>query len=362
MPKTIKIVVPFSPGGSNDVIARAIAGPLAKRLDIPVIVENKAGAAGVIGADFVAKSPRDGSVLLLTSSSFLTAAATQSQLPYDPIAAFAPVAMIGRGPMLLAVSATTPYKTPADVVAAARAKPGALNYGTAGVGSIAHLTTELLDDTAKIQMTHVPYKGASNAAIDLAGGQIQVMMSNYSTLAPLISSGKIKALAVTSSSRMRRFPICRRWPPWRRDSPSRSGSASSRLPARPRAIVDRLNQEINAIAASPELAPVLEPDGTLPEAISPAAFAARIKDELGQWKQIATEHKIVAEYESCSRRCIRPSTCARDSLPPDLRRRCSASPLRLWSWRNAGHPSAPTMRLPGPSGRSLRSSNVSPCA
>ena len=115
MPKPIKIVVPFSPGGSNDVIARAIAAPLAKRLDIPVIVENKAGAAGVIGADFVAKSPHDGSVLLLTSSSFLTAAATQTQLPYDPLAAFAPVAMVGRGPMLLAVSATTPYKTPADV-------------------------------------------------------------------------------------------------------------------------------------------------------------------------------------------------------------------------------------------------------
>src|SRR5205085_3209196 len=115
-----------------------------KRLDIPVIVENKAGAAGVIGADYVAKSARDGSVLLLTSSSFLTAAATQAQLPYDPIAAFAPVAMVGRGPMLLVVSASTPFKTPAELVADARAKPGILNYGTAGVGSIAHLVTELM--------------------------------------------------------------------------------------------------------------------------------------------------------------------------------------------------------------------------
>src|SRR5437868_1101588 len=206
LPKTIRIVVPFSAGGSNDVIARAIALPLGKRLDIPVIVENKAGAAGVIGADYVAKSPRDGSVLLLTSSSFLTAAATQTQLPYDPIAAFAPVAMVGRGPMLLVVSATTPFRTPADVIAAAQAKPGALNYGTAGVGSIAHLTTELLDDTAKIRMTHVPYKGAANAAVDLAAGQIQVMVSNYSTVAPLMRSGKIKALAVTSSKPHPDFP------------------------------------------------------------------------------------------------------------------------------------------------------------
>src|SRR5450755_105439 len=114
MPKQIRIVVPFSPGGSNDVIARALAGPLAKRLDIPVIVENKAGAAGVIGGDYVAKSAHDGSVLLLTSSTFLTAAATQTQLPYDPIAAFAPVAMIGQGPMLFAVPTSTPFQSPAD--------------------------------------------------------------------------------------------------------------------------------------------------------------------------------------------------------------------------------------------------------
>src|SRR5258705_4177323 len=138
LPKQIRIIVPFSPGGSNDVIARALAGPLAKRLDIPVIVENKAGAAGVIGGDFVAKAAHDGSVLLLTSSTFLTAAATQAQLPYDPITAFAPVAMIGQGPMLFAVSSSTAFQSPPDVLAAARAKPGGLNYGSAGVGSIGH--------------------------------------------------------------------------------------------------------------------------------------------------------------------------------------------------------------------------------
>ena len=295
LPKLIRIVVPFAAGGSNDVIARALAVPLSKRFDTSVIVENKPGAAGVIGADYVAKAPRDGSVLLLTSSSFLTAAATQQQLPYDPIAAFAPVAMIGRGPMLLVVSATTPYKSPADVVAAARAKPGVLNYGTAGVGSIAHLTTELLDDTAKIKMTHVPYKGASLASVDLASGQIQVMISNYSTVAPLMQNGKIRALAITSAKPHPAFP----------DLPPVATVATGFnvdiwvgvfAPAgTPSAIVDRLNREINAVAASPDLAPVLEPDGTLPEAISSATFASKIKAELGQWKQIATEHKIVAE-------------------------------------------------------------------
>jgi tripartite-type tricarboxylate transporter receptor subunit TctC len=295
LPRLIRIVVPFAAGGSNDVIARALAGPLGKRLDASVIVENRPGAAGVIGTDYVAKAPRDGSVLLLTSSSFLTAAATQQQLPYDPITAFTPVAMIGRGPMLLVVSATTPYKSPADVVAAARAKPGVLNYGTAGVGSIAHLTTELMDDTAKIKMTHVPYKGASLASVDLASGQIQVMISNYSTVAPLMQNAKIRALAVTSDKPHPAFPSL---PPLATVAPGFNVDiwVGVFAPAgTPAPIVDRLNREINAVAASPELAPVLEPDGTLPEAISPAAFASKIKTELGQWKQIATEHKIVAE-------------------------------------------------------------------
>jgi tripartite-type tricarboxylate transporter receptor subunit TctC len=243
----------------------------------------------------VAKSPRDGSVLLLTSSSFLTAAATQKELPYDPATAFAPVAMVGRGPMILVVSATTPYKTPADVVNAAKAKPGVLNYGTAGVGSIAHLTTELLDDTAKVSMVHVPYKGAANAATDLAAGQIQVMISNYSTVAPLMKGGKIRGVGVTSAKPHPAFPDMQ---PLATVAPGFDVDiwVGVFAPAgTPEAVVARLNQEINAVAASADLAPVLEPDGTLPEAISPATFAERMKGELAQWKKIAAEHKIVAE-------------------------------------------------------------------
>lgn len=295
VPKTIRIVVPFSPGGSNDVIARALSGPLAKRLDATVIVENRAGAAGVVGSDAVAKSPRDGSVLLLTSSSFLTAAATQRELPYDAIGAFTPVAIVGRGPMLFAVPADTPFRSPADVIAAARAQPGALNYGTAGVGSIAHLSTELLNDTAKVRMTHVPYKGAANAAVDLAAGRIQVMVSNYSTIAPLMRTGKIRAVAVTSGSAHRAFPDL---PPLAAAAPGFDVDiwVGVFAPAGvPPALIGRLNAEINAIAASPELLTVLEPDGALPEAIDAVAFAARLKEELAQWKRIATEHRIVAE-------------------------------------------------------------------
>ena len=297
MPKVIKIVVPFSAGASNDAVARAIAAPLAQRLQATVIVENKAGAAGVIGADAVAKSPHDGSVLLLTSSTFLTAAATQARLPYDPIAAFAPVAMVGEGPLLLAVSASTPFKSAEDLLAAARAKPDGLTYGTAGVGSIGHLATVLLSDAAKVKLTHVPYKGAANAAQDMGGGQIDVMVSNYSTLAPLMQNegGRVRALAVTSKQPHPTFaglpPLAAAVPGYEMDI-----WVGVFAPAgTPAAIVERLNREINAIAASPELAVVLGPDGTLPQAMSPAAFSARVKDELAKWKQLAAEHKIVAE-------------------------------------------------------------------
>jgi tripartite-type tricarboxylate transporter receptor subunit TctC len=295
LPRTIRIVVPFSPGASNDVIARAIADPLSRRLQVNVIVENRAGAAGVIGSDVVAKAPRDGSVLLLTSSTFLTSAATQPHLPYDAIRAFAPVAMVGQGPLVLAVSASTPFRSPAELIAAAQAKSGSLTYGTAGIGSVGHLATELLDDAAGIRMLHVPYKGAANAVTDLAGGQIDVMVANYSTLAPLLTNGKVRALAVTSKREHPSFPGL---PPVASVAPGYAIDiwVGVFAPAgTPPAILERLNREINEIAASPELGVVLGPDGTVPTAMTPAAFAAQVGDELRQWKQLAAEHKIVAE-------------------------------------------------------------------
>ena len=198
IPKLIRIVVPFSPGASNDAIARAIAPQLSKRLETTVIVENRPGAGSVIGSDAVAKGPRDGSMLLLTSQTFLTTAATTPKLPYDAVTSFAPIAMVGQNPSIFGVAASTPYKTMPELLAAARAKPDELTYATAGVGSSGHMSTELLLADAKVQMRHVPYKGAANAAIDLAGGQIQVMMSSQATLAPFLKSGKVRLIGVSS--------------------------------------------------------------------------------------------------------------------------------------------------------------------
>lgn len=294
-PRLIRIVVPFSAGASNDAIARMIAPQLAKRLETAIVIENRPGAAGVIGSDAVAKAAKDGSVLLLTSATFLTAAATRARLPYDPITAFAPVAIVAQNPSILAITAFAPIKTAAQLITAARAKPNWLTYGSAGVGSIGHLTTELMNGAAKVEMRHVPYKGASNAAIDLAGGQIDVMVSSYTTLSPFVKSGKVRLLAVTSREAHPAFPEL---PPLNSVVPGVVNEtwAGVFAPAgTPAAFVERLNREINAIAGSPELRPFFEPEGMLPVPLTSAAFAARVKQELAQWKKIATTKNIVAE-------------------------------------------------------------------
>jgi tripartite-type tricarboxylate transporter receptor subunit TctC len=295
VPKLMKIIVPFSAGANNDAIARAIADPLSKRLGNTVIVENKPGAGGAIGATEVSKSAKDGSVLLLTSSTLLTTAATQPKVTYDPIAGFAPVAMVAQGPLLLAVSAATNVKTPAELISAVRAKPNDFSYGSAGVGSVGQMAAELLNSSAQIKMTHVPYKGAANAIIDLAGGQIQVMLSNYSSLSPMLKAGKVRAVAVTSKQPSPAFPEL---PPLAATVPGYSIEIWTGIfapPGTPAALLERLNREINAISASPELKALLEPDGATPMAISSSAFGAIVKQDLAQWKQVATENKIVAE-------------------------------------------------------------------
>ena len=295
LPAMMKIVVPFGAGASNDAIARAVAPLLARRLGNTVIVENKPGAAGVIGSDYVDKSPADGSVLLLSSSTFVTAAVTQPRLPYDPLTAFVPVSMVGNGPMLLAVSAATPIKSAAELVAAAKAKPGSLTYGTSGTGSIAHLASEMLSDAAGIRMTHVPYKGAANALMDMAGGQIDMMISNYTSLVAQIKSGKVRALAVTSAQASPAFADL---PPLSSVAPGFAADiwvtvfAPGNTPA---PVVARLNRELNQIAASPEVKALLEPDGATPMALSPADLARRVRDDLAIWKKIAVEKKILAD-------------------------------------------------------------------
>lgn len=296
LPALIRMVVPFAAGGSNDILARALVPPLGKRLNTTVIIENKPGAAGSIGSDFVAKGARDGSVLLLTSSTLLTSAATMPRTtPYDVLTAFAPVAMVGVGPMLLAVSANTPIKTPAEFIAAARVRPEAIKYGTSGPGSIAHMSSEMLAEAARVQMLHVPYKGAAPALLDLSSGQIDMMISNYSSLVTQIKGGRVRPVAVTSRNATPSFPNL---PPMGSVAPGFFADiwVTVFAPAgTPAALITRLNREINELARTPDIRSLLEADGALPTPYSPAEVAQRVREDFAAWKKIATDKNIVAE-------------------------------------------------------------------
>jgi tripartite-type tricarboxylate transporter receptor subunit TctC len=204
--KPVRIVVPFPPGGGTDLVVRALAAGMATELGQSVIIENKAGAGTVIGTDFVAKSPPDGYTLLVGTFAFAVNPSLLAKLPFDTNKAFAPVVLISRSPNVLVVRADSPYKSVQDVVRAALANPGKLTYASQGNGTSAHLAAELFKALAKVDITHIPYKGASPALTDIVGGQVDLMFATSAGATPLLESGRLRALAVTTPERSPAFP------------------------------------------------------------------------------------------------------------------------------------------------------------
>jgi tripartite-type tricarboxylate transporter receptor subunit TctC len=295
IPPLIRIVVPFAPGASTDVIARKIAQQLGPRLGTNVIVENRAGGSGMIGGNFVARAPKDGATLLFTSISMVSTAATTRNAPFDVTRDLVPIAMPGIGPLVIAVSTKTDIKTPADLVAAARAHPDQITHGTGGVGTIAHLAAELLNDSAKIQLKHVAYKGASPAVLDTASGTIDMMIAVNTTFAAQIKAGRMRAIAVTSLQPSPAFPGL---PPMATVAPGYSVDLWTALfaPAgTPSALIQRLNHEVNEIAKSKDLVELMESDGATPLAVTPEEAARRVRESYATWKGLATAKNIVLE-------------------------------------------------------------------
>ncbi|MDH4375507.1 MAG: tripartite tricarboxylate transporter substrate-binding protein [Ramlibacter sp.] len=297
LPKNIRLVVPFSPGGSNDVFARALAQRMASRNGITVVVENKPGAGGAIGAQAVATATPDGTTLLLNSVSFSTNAAVQAKLPYDPIKAFEPVAMLNRGPMLLVTPANAPYANVGDVLKAIRGPKKDVNFGSAGQGSTGHLAGELLNAMATGNAVHVPYKGISNAATDMIGGNLQIMVTTAASIAGPLKGGQIRAIAVTSAQRSKFTPELptvgdvlpgfdvESW--WGIFAPAKTS----------RAMVDRLNQEIRAIADTPEMRELFSRESTEPSAMTSQQFAAYVQSEINKWRKLVKDRNIAMATE-----------------------------------------------------------------
>jgi tripartite-type tricarboxylate transporter receptor subunit TctC len=294
--KPVTLVVGSAPGGSNDTFARAIGKKLSEALGQPVVVDNKPAGGGVLANAFVAKAPPDGYNLVVLSSTFTTGAAIRNNLQYDAIKSFKPVAMLGKGPLLVTVANESPYKTIGELVAAAKANPGRLNYGTSGAGSINHFATELFTDAAGIRMTHVPYKGMGPATSDLLGGQIQVLVASAPSILGQVKGGRVRALAVTSANRS---PVAPDLPSL--EQSGYKGSATELwwgvlAPAgTPQPVVDRLNTEINKIILSAEMKEFFLKEGAEPAAMKPAEFEAFIAAEIERWKQVAKAADIKPE-------------------------------------------------------------------
>ena len=296
LPKTITIVVPFGPGASNDSFARVIAQKLGPKIGSTVIVDNKPGAGSVIGSSFVSRAAADGSVLLLTSSTFTTSAAVQKNLPYDPVSGFTPVSLVATGPMLLTVGAQTPYKSAADLIADARANKGKINYASAGIGSINQMSAEMLNSMARTDMTHVPYKGAAAGLTDMMAGQVQVMVASPASALGQLKSGKVRVLAVTSP---KPSPLVPGVAPLNQTVPGYEveiwwGIFAPR--GTPAPVAERLNAEINDIINTPEMRERFAQEGAEPtRAVTPAQFGAYVNKELDKWRTVAQEKQISAE-------------------------------------------------------------------
>ena len=296
--KPLRIIVPFAPGGSTDIFARLVAERLSASLAQPVVVENRAGASGNIGAEAVAKSAPDGyTVLMATTGVMAINNALFKNMPYDAARDLEPVVFIASITNVLAVPLDLPAKSVAELIALARKEPGKLSFASSGAGSSTHLSAELLKSMAGIDVIHVPFKGSGQALIDVVAGRVSMIIDNMPSALPHIKSGKLRALGVTGSRRSGALPAVptiaeagaevglRGY-----ESLSWSGFA---LPAgAPREVVQRLNRETNAILAAADMKQKLAEQGADAVGGPPEAFAAHVRAERDKWSRLVRERHI----------------------------------------------------------------------
>lgn len=294
--KPLRLVVPFAPGGGTDMIARVVAEGMSKELGKPMIVENKPGAGTLIGSDFVAKSTPDGYTMVIATFAHAVNPSMMPKMPFQTDKAFAPVVLIGHSPNILVVRADRPYKTVADVLAAARAKPGKLTFGSQGNGTSAHLAGELFKVNGKVDMTHVPYRGAGPAITDLLGGQIDMMFGTVAAVAPFIHNGKMRAIAVTTAERSPAMPDV----PTVAEAGLPGYAAESwyglYVPAgTPPAIVTRLNAAAKRAVLSPVFQKRVQGEGLTVTVGAPEELDKYVRAETARWAQVVRNANIKAD-------------------------------------------------------------------
>ena len=285
--KPIRLLVGFAPGGGSDILARAIGAKLTDRLGQTVVPDNRAGAGGIIAMDLTRAATPDGHTLLVISGSALTNATIFTKVDYDVKKALSPISQMSAQPYVMLAHPSVPVTGVKELVAYARTRKGGLNYGTSGTGSSGHLAMELFKSMVKVDMTHIPYKGSGAALIDLVAGQVQLTISSAVSSMPHVTSGKIRALAVTSLNRSRFLP----------DLPTVAESGVpgydvtgwyglAAPPGTPAAIVNLLSREVNAVLKLPDIQEKLAADGTEAVPSTPAQLSKTISDEIDKWTKL----------------------------------------------------------------------------
>jgi tripartite-type tricarboxylate transporter receptor subunit TctC len=284
--KPVRIIVPFPPGGGTDIAARAVGQKLTDALGQTFIVDNRGGASGTIGSEAAAKAPPDGYTLGMAASSTHGAApALYPKLGYDPLKDFAPVTLVVTTPFVVVVHPALPVKNVSELIALAKAQPGKLNYGSAGNGSSSQLTVEMFDLMAHVKTTHVPYKGAGPALVDLMGGQVDFMINDMSSLLGHVNAGKLRALAVTSSKRNPRLNV----PALAETVPGYEAEAWYGLlaPAKTSpAIVSKLHEEVVKALRTTDLSDRLKTQGLDPVGSTPQEFHSYMQRDIAKWTKV----------------------------------------------------------------------------
>jgi len=291
--RTVRLVVPFAAGGSTDIIGRTVGQKLNELWGQPVVVDNRPGGSTVIGTDIVAKAVPDGHTLLITPAPFTIVPSLIAKLPYDPARDFEPVTLINTTPLVVVVHPGVPAKSVKELIALAKRRPGALNYGSSGSGGSNHLAGELFNAMAGVKMVHIPYKGNAPALTDLVGGHVDVVFNGLTSAMPLIRSGKLRSLAVTSLARAGSLP----------DMPTLDELGLKGFqavawngltaPARtPKDLIGRINADVLKVIRSPELVERLKAEGSDPVGNSPAEYGAFLRDEIAKWAKVIKFAKV----------------------------------------------------------------------
>jgi tripartite-type tricarboxylate transporter receptor subunit TctC len=291
--KPVRLVVPYAAGGSTDVISRTLGQKLSEMWGQPVVIDNRPGASTIIGTDIVAKSAPDGYTLLVTTASFTIVPSLFDKLPYDSAKDFQPITLINTTPLVLVVNPGVPAKSVSELIALAKARPGALNFGSAGSGGSNHLAGELFNAMAGVKMVHVPYKGNAPALNDLVGGHVDLVFNGLTSAIPLIRAGKLRPLAMTSLARAGALPEIPTLDELGMKGFQAVGWNGLSAPARtPPEVIARISADVLKVIRSPELIERLKVEGSDPVGNSPQQFAAFLREETARWSKVIKFAKI----------------------------------------------------------------------